>query len=361
MTLPTHVVGEAGLQDAIVLKKLVAQAEDRLVAQGMRRVGAQELLARAAQLPRDTIFWTGRSDGIAVYVSADLFRAYRLPLSLSESCTIGQRLNIKPLLPAADRGERYLVLVLSQNHLQLFEATCSGISRVTVKGLPKNKQEALHVDSVDRGQQVHTAMRGGSSKQSAVFHGQGGEKDAAKSDLEQFFRVVNRALEPLLRNESAPLLLAGVDYLLPIFRQICSYPRLAERHLAGNSNVLSNQQLHQQSWEIMRPYFDRPRRDGLARLRGLLGTGKASLDPIDVATAASTGKVEVLLADVTQQELGVFDASTGRAARCNEPTEGSEDLVNLSISETLLHGGTVFAVSTRELPDRAAVGAIYRY
>jgi hypothetical protein len=194
-----------------------------------------------------------------------------------------------------------------------------------------------------------------------VFHGQGGEKDAANSDLEQFFRVVNRALQPLLRNESAPLLLAGVNYLLPVFRQICSYPQLTERHLTGNCDLLSNQQLHQQSWEIMRPYFDRPRRDGLGRLRGLLGTGKASVDPAEVATAARTGKIALLLADVNEQQLGVFDPSSGRAASCNEPGEGSEELVNLSISETLLHGGTVFAASAHELPDLAAVGAIYRY
>jgi Bacterial archaeo-eukaryotic release factor family 3 len=361
ITLPTHVVGEAGLQDTIVLKKLVAQAEDQLAAQGMRRVEARELLTRVDMLPNDAEFWTGRSDGLVVYLSANLFRTYRLPLALSESCTVSRRLNIKPLLPAVDCGKRYLVLVLSQNHLQLFEATSSGIHKVTVKGLPRNKQDALQLDGVDRGQQVHMGMRGGPSKQAAVFHGQGGEKDTAKSDLEQFFRVADRALKPLLSHESAPLLLAGVDYVLPIFRQTCCYPQLMERHLTGNFNLLTNQQLHQQSWEIMREFFDRPRREALQRLRGLLVTGKASADSAEVATAATTGKIDVLLADVKQEQSGEFDPKLGRAVVRSESCDGSEDLVNFAIVETLLHGGTVFSAAAHELPDKAAVGAIYRY
>jgi hypothetical protein len=355
------VEGEGVSQDAIRLKDLVGRAEDQLAAQGIPHSKVQELLAPARALPDDAEFWTRHSEGLAIYLTPSFFRAYQVARPLSESCMVGRRLNIKPLLPTADRGERYLVLVLNQNYLQLFGATRSGISRVTVKGLPRSRREALHLDEVDRGQQVHMGMRGNGSKRAAVFHGHGGEKDTAKTDLEQFFRVAGRALEPLLHNESAPLLLAGLDYVLPIFRQTCCYPQMMERHLTGNCHLLSNQQLHQQSWEIMGPYFDRQRRESLERLRGLVGTGKASVDSADVATAATTGKVDVLLADVGQQELGVFDSALGRAVVRDEVGNGSEDLVNLAVAETLLHGGTVFPAAIHELPDRAAVGAIYRY
>jgi Bacterial archaeo-eukaryotic release factor family 7 len=361
LTLPTHVAKEAGEQDAIRLKELVGHTEDQLVAQGVLREQAQKLLAHAGRLPSNAEFWNRRSDGLAIYQSPGFFRAYRLPLAIDESFTIGRRFNIKPLVPAIDRGERYLLLVLSQNHLQFFEATPHGFSRVTVKDLPKNKREALHLDSVDRGQQVHMGMRGSSSKHAAVFHGHGGEKDTAKTELEQFFRVASRALEPLLRHESAPLLLAGVEYLLPIFRQTCSYPHVVERHLKGNCNLLSNRQLHEQSWEIMRPFFDRPRRNALERLRALHGAGKASVDPAEVAIAATTGKVDVLLVDVEQQQWGMFDSTLGRAIIRDEGGDGGEDLVNFAVAETLLHGGTAFPASAHELPDRAVLGAIYRY
>ena len=63
---------------------------------------------------------------------------------------------------------------------------------------------------------MHSAMRGSLGKQAAVFHGQGGHNETHKDDLLQYFRLVDASLETVLRESQAPLLLAGVDYLLPL-------------------------------------------------------------------------------------------------------------------------------------------------
>jgi Bacterial archaeo-eukaryotic release factor family 7 len=358
--LPTHLAPDAR-QDAIRLKNLLERAEVALEARGMRRCEAEELLTAAGKLPDDADFWKGLSQGLAIFVTPKLFRAYRLPLAFDESFTVQQRLHIKPLLPVADYGERFLLLALSQKHVRLLEINRSEHREVAVPGMPDSKRQALNYDGVDRGEQVHSAMRGNLGKQAAVFHGQGGEKDTAKEELEQFFQVISRALEPVLRQETAPLLLAGVDYILPIFRKTSSYAHIVERHLTGNCDLLTNQQLHERSWEIMRPYFDRPRRESLEKLRAFLGTGKASGDAAEVAGAATTGKIDVLLADVNQEQLGTFDKDLGRAVICDQACNGSEDLVNLAVAETLLHGGTVFAAQPHELPDSSPLAATFRY
>src|SRR5688572_7732156 len=89
--LPTHVTGEAGLQDAIRLRELLHQAEDKLQSQGMRRCDAKELLVAAGNLPHESDFWEARSQGLAVFVSPELFRAYRLPIEFGESLTVHSR------------------------------------------------------------------------------------------------------------------------------------------------------------------------------------------------------------------------------------------------------------------------------
>ena len=111
----------------------------------------------------------------------------------------------------------------------------------------------------------------------------------------------------------------------------------------------------------MRPYFDRPRRHALDRLCELNGTDKASLDPAAIVTAVAGGRVDVLLADSGQQRYGTFDAKLGTAAPCDASCAGNEDLVNLAVAETLLHGGTVFPAKSRELPDQSPMAAIFRY
>jgi len=359
--LSTHAVGEPERQDAIRFKNLIQSAQSQLEARGVRSGDAAALLLPAKQLPGNAEFWNHRSQGLAILAAPGLFHTYRLPTAFPESATVGRRLNIKPLLAAADGGERFLVLALSQNQVKLWEATRAAIRELAVKGLPANKREALLIDSVDRGEQVHAGMRGSLGKQSSVFHGQGGEKDTAKTEIEQYFRVIDHALAPLLRHETAPLLLAGVDYLLPIFRQVTRYPHLAERHLTGNCDLLTALQLHERSWEIMRPYFDRPRRRALDRLRELNGTDKASLDPAAIVTAVAGGRVDVLLADSSQERHGTFDPKLGQAATCDATCPGGEDLVNLAVAETLLHGGTVFPAASRELPAQSPMAAVFRY
>lgn len=359
--LPTHAAGEAGMEDAIRLKNLLRSAVDQLEQRGQRRGDLEALLAPAAKLATDAEFWQHRSAGLAILVAPGMFQAYRLPTAFAESITVGRRLNVKPLLAAADRGERFLLLTLSQNQVKLHEVTRAGILNLAVKGLPANQRQALLIDGADRGEQSHAGMRGNLGKQSSIFHGQGGEKDTAKTDVEQFFRVIDHALAPILRHETAPLLLGGVDYLLPIFRQITGYPHLAERHLTGNCDQMTAEQLHERSWELMRPYFDRPRRHALDRLRELNGTDKTSLDPASIVTAVAGGRVEVLLADPNQERRGSFDAKLGRAVSCDASCAGSEDLVNLAVAEILLHGGTVFLAESRELPAQTPVAAVYRY
>jgi Bacterial archaeo-eukaryotic release factor family 7 len=358
--LPTHLAPDAR-QDGIRLKNLLERAENQLEARGMRRSEAAELLAPARELPDDAEFWKGLNQGLAILINPRVFHAFRLPLAFQESLTVHQRLHIKPLLPVADYGERFLLLALSQKRIRLLEITRHNTREVTVPGMPVNKRQALNYDEVDRGEQVHTAMRGSLGKQAAVFHGQGGEKDTAKDELEQLFQLVNRALEPVLRKETAPLLLAGVDYLLPIFRKSSSYPQIVERHLTGNCDLPTNQQLHERGWEIMRPYFDRPRRVALEKLNELLGTGRASAGVVEVAGAATMGKIDVLLVDVGQEQPGICDAQLGKAVICDQGCDGSEDLVNLAVAETLLHGGVVHAAEPGQLPVGAATAAIYRY
>jgi hypothetical protein len=119
--------------------------------------------------------------------------------------------------------------------------------------------------------------------------------------------------------------------------------------------------LYERGWEIMRPYFDQPRSEALVKLRALLGTGRASADTAEILSAAMAGKVEVLLADPHVAEWGMFDVTAGKVRECDGAQTGSEDLVNLAIAETLLHGGNVFAAQQHELPTASPVAAILRY
>ncbi len=222
-------------------------------------------------------------------------------------------------------------------------------------------EEALNYAGADRGSQAHSAMRGNLGKQGAVFHGQGGQSDTHKDDLASFFRLVNAALQPVLRQETAPLLLAGVDYLLPIYREANSYPQLAEQALVGNCDYLTPHQIHERVWPIMEPCFQRTREEAAARYRRLENTERATADLREIVPAAHEGKIETLFVDVHALQWGAWDPLNGKVELHNQPEKDDEDLLDLATVQTILHGGGVFAVEAGDSPSGGSVAAVYRY
>ena len=359
--LPTHAASEQGQQDTVRLKNLLQHAEQQLADGWMRAVESRNLLQPARNLLEDRDFWDSRSHGLAVFLAPGVFQSYRLPRPFDEFATVRQRFHVKPVLPLVTDGHQFFVLALSQNRIRLLLVSKYSVENVEVPGLPTNLDEALNYAGADRGAQVHSAMHGSFGKQAAVFHGQGGRPETRKDELAQFFRLIDAALRPVLRDQSRPLLLAGVGYLLPIFREISSYSHLASPQLDGNCDYLTDHQLHQRVWPLMEPTFERVRVEDAAKYRQLAGTGKTADDIRQIVPAAQAGRIGTLFVDIHALQWGLFDAPTGSVQLHEQAYPGDDDLLDLAAAETLLHRGTVYSVEPDEVPGGQSAAAMYRY
>jgi len=54
----------------------------------------------------------------------------------------------------------------------------------------------------------------------------------------EYLRTLDAALHEMLREESAPFVLAGVEYLWPLYRAANTYPHLIEGGVAGKPQGL---------------------------------------------------------------------------------------------------------------------------
>jgi hypothetical protein len=81
--MPTHRTGDVQ-QDPIRLKNLVNQAQDKLVAAGLRPAAAKELLRPVHNFEEDTLFWQNHSEGLALFISPNTFRFGHLPFRFAE-------------------------------------------------------------------------------------------------------------------------------------------------------------------------------------------------------------------------------------------------------------------------------------
>ena len=359
--MPTHRAGEQTRQDPIRLKNLIREAEERLIGTGLTARETKELLKPVKGLLRDDFFWQHQSDGLAIFSSAGLFRCYRLPLSFDELVVVTHRFHIKPLLPLLTSDGRFYILALSQNKVRLVEGTRYTASEVALEDVPESLADTLRYDS-ERNLQLHTAEPVGKGGQPAIFHGHGEGVDDAKTNILKYFRQIDTGLSKMLHGERIPLILAGVDYLLPIYAKANTYPCLLGDGVTGNPEEFSTEELRKRAWVIAEPYFTKERMEASARYEQLLGTQQASDDLMKVVPASYHGRIEVLFVAVGVQAWGTFDMERGQITLHKQEVQpGDEDLLDFAAIHTLLNGGVVFAVTPEQMPDKASVAAVFRY
>jgi hypothetical protein len=359
--MPTHRAGEQTRQDPIRLKNLIREAEGRLAGTGLTTKETKELLKPVEELLRDEFFWQHQNDGLAIFSSAGLFRCYRLPLSFDELVVATHRFHIKPLLPLLTSDGRFYILALSQNEVRLVEGTRYTASEVALEDMPESLADTLHYDS-GRNIQLHTAGSVGKGGQPAIFHGHGDGIDDAKTNILKFFRQIDAGLSKMLHGERIPLIMAGVDYLLPIYVKANTYPCLLGDGVAGNPEELSTEELRKRAWTIAEPYFTKERTEAFARYQQFSGTQQASDDLMKVVPASYHGRVEMLFVAVGVQSWGTFDMDKGQVTLHQQEVQpGDEDLLDFAAIHTLLNDGVVFAVALEQMPNKASVAAVFRY
>ena len=361
--MPTHRAGAEIQQDPIRLKNLLREAEETLVTRGLRSPEAGELLEPAQKLLDDYEFWQHQSDGLAIFLTSQSSRAYRLPFKFDELVVVADRFHVKPLLPLLTVDGRFYVLALSQNEVRLLLGTRYSVGEVDLEDVPKSLADALKYDDPEKQLQFHTQTQtpGGRGDRGAAFHGHGVVSEEDKDDILRFFQKVEKGLQDVLNDEGSPLVLAGVEYLLPIYAEANTYPHLLSQGVEGNPEALSSEELHERGWAIVQPHFQEAQLEAIAEYKQLVSTEQASHDIRTIVPAAHYGRVDTLFVAVGLQHWGAFDPQTDTIDLHAEEEPGDEDLLDLAAVQTLLHGGKVYALEPAEVPDGAPLAAVFRY
>jgi hypothetical protein len=358
--IPTHRSGPETQQNPIRLKNLIRRAEERLDGTGIRRRDASEVLHPARKLIEDEAFWRHQSDGLALFLRAGWFRSFRLPLSFEELVVVSDRFHVSALLPLLTGDGRFFVLALSENEARLLAGTRSAVRVVNVPGLPAGVKDALRYDDPQKELGSHAAARGGLGAR-VILHGQGIGAEVQKERLGRYLQAVDGAVRRSLREQQAPLVLAGVEYVRAMYRDVNTYPHLLEAGISGSPDRTSTEELHTRAWSLVEPLFARGRDDAAAAYRAALGTGRASDSLEEVLTAAEAGRIDVLFVPAGAHVVSASHASA-EVSHANGGQElGGRDAIEEAVVRTMLNGGTVYAVPEREMPDRVPVAALFRY
>lgn len=338
--MPVAPPGKGDEENKIRFKNLLQNCQDKLIESGMKKSEAEERLSTIKESANHPSFFRNSEKGMAVYIGKDFSRTFNLPWEIPEKVTVGESFFIKPLLPALHGNGEYFVLGITKNNARLFSANKNSIFEVDISNITSEAAKEMSLVDSEKHFALHS-VTGGSS--GAIFHGQ--DDSAMEKDmLKQYFRLIDEGLKDILNKHGYPMLLAGVDYLIPIYLEINKYNNVIEKGIYGNPDDLGSTLIHKKSWQIMEPQFKEEMLKDIETFNSLFGTGNASADVEEIFSKAEFGQVASLFINLSNIYEG-----------------GASDMLNKTALNTIKNNGKVYGIDTGELLSNLSVAAVYRY
>lgn len=347
-------------QDFIGFKNKLQQVTALLRDEQFDQMKIERMLEPGYELLRNETFWSELSAGLAVFVADGYFRFIKMPIAPKEEIVVNASFYLTPLIPVVTMREYFYVLVLSKKQAKLYRSDAFGMQYIPVKGMPNGVEDVVHFEEKGDRDLFRTSTVGAGS--GASFHGIGTGRPEPKENLALYFDEVDETIrKEVLHDENVPLLLAGVEYLIPIYKQVAKYKPIWEEAITGSREYEDTQSLHAEARRKMQPYFDARAAKALSHYRNQSATELTSSAPADVVPAAHYGRVSQLFARMDTHIWGAFDEMNNALTIHEAQEKDDECLVDKAIIKTLLHGGEVFLLTKEKMPTDTALAATMRY
>jgi hypothetical protein len=360
--ISTHRAGEAVLndQDRIAFKNKVRAVKEELENRDCPPRQIDSLTAPLEKLVEDDAFWRHQSDGLAVFAAEDFFRYFTLPIRFESFHHLSEGFYLKPLVPMFTGDGRFFILALTLEGVDFYEGTRHSITEVRVNDLtPANLKEVVGADFDPSFLQFRSQQEGHGQ---ASFHGHGSWQEDRKDEILQYMRAINDGLNSMLHDEDAPMLLAGQDFEVALYRKANTYPLLQEPYISGNPADMDSLLLHEKAWELIRPYFDQSRQEKMDLFGEFSQTSRTQVRIEKVVPAALEGRVDTLFLENRSDVFGLYDPASRSVTVSKEHKPPHVSLLNLVAIQTILHGGMVYLLEPEEMPYQGSkVNALLRY
>ncbi len=282
--------------------------------------------------------------GVALFRSPDYFVALTVTGLEANVVLRGNHFALAPLATAVLAPREFYVLALHSKNLHLLHYRNGACEPAPLPaGVPPDLETALAFDATDRLLEGRSASSRGGGAGHAIQFGTSSAKEAADEYLQQYFRIVDRGLRPLLGN--MPLLLAGVHEDVTAYRRLATNTCILETEIGGNIDFLSPSEIASLATEAALAHYQLCGELVLRTHREMRHRERTLTDPAAILDAARAGRIHQLCA------AGNFDPER----------TSSDDPLNTAIAETLRHNGEVFLLAPHSMPKGQVLAAILRY
>lgn len=358
---PTHRFHPDNQQDPIRCRHLVKTLETSMQQQHSSLI-VKTLIEPFESLAKDKDFWNHTLDSLVVLGASGLFRVFLLQRPVTELAMVADSFHTKPLRQWLQSTERYQVLALSLDKVQLYEGDCNALNAVALDTSMLKTMSAAAGNEFTEPHSTVSSYGGLGGGQVATHHGKGSKKEEIDSDAERFFRSIDRAvLEHHSRSSGLPLILAALPEHHHLFRDVSHNPFLMTSGLMVDPQSLTHDDLRQRSWEVMSPQVEAQQTAWSDAYEISAGKGLGSENLSQIAHAAVAGRVATLLIEAERHVAGLIDGSTGRIDPADLDNPRADDVFDDLGALVESMGGEVHVLSADRMPCQTGAAASFRH
>jgi hypothetical protein len=325
-----------------------------------KKINPADVLKGGHSLLDNSSFWSDLPPGIAVFMTKDFCRVIKLPFAPRQQVVVNSSFHIAPLVPLLTDREYFFLLIISKKKASLFSCDHYNIRHIAIDEMPNGIEDVVHLEEKDDQKLFRTGSSGAGG--GANYHGMGGGKPDEKDNISLYLKEVDRTLwSTILNNETAPLVVGGVDYLVTIFKGLTQYNNVWTDTLPGSLEYEDPRVLFEEARKLIRPYFEEKTRKALEAYANHSATDLVSMRPIDIVPAAYYSRVAKLFVEEGAELWGTFDKASNSIIIHKAQEKDDENLVDKAVLKTLLNGGEVHFLSSRDMPAHSAMAALMRY
>jgi len=272
ISLNTHRTHPDNTTDSIELKKLLKEAEERVVDEfGKRPV--KNLLEKIDTIA-DEIDNNYNLDSLHIFLSNTITEIVKSPWTIQEnSVQISDSFSIKPLIKLFTRTENYLILLLSQSGVKLFHAINDDIvSEIKNDDFPMGKSlhYLTHHDKLSDGKQVDNMVR-------------------------EFLNTVDKAVVKVNNETDMNCVVVCTEDNYSRLMRVSDKPSIYHGYVHINYNDISSNTLATDAWKLVVSLQKQSRTEAISEMKKAVGLGNVITDIADIFRAVKEGRGDLLI------------------------------------------------------------------
>lgn len=301
---------------------------------------------------RDRIGYIRFQEGLAIFISPNVFKIDLLPFPVKEKVMLGRNFEVRDLIYFSQFLNPYYLLTVSKKRTRLF------------KGRGRDLQEIINSDFPKQYIEEYEYARPSIGSSSGTLKDFERDKSILQEARQRsFLKQADDTLKKYLKSDT-PLFVAGVGEEVANFEHVSHHVKKIAGKIAGNYDIDAVHPLAESAWEQIKKIITASQEAMVLKLREAFGKQLAVDGIRNVWTAAKEGKGLTLLLEKDYQVTGYCDPLNDSHLYLTHPpgkydviTDAADDVIEV-VKEK---GGNVVIVENDQLKDFEHVAMILRY